>query len=59
MKLYRVVLMGLLITFLSLGTAYAGMFDSLTKKPGGVIDLLRPAGAILIHSWPAPRNRKN
>jgi|GEM_PF-664233 hypothetical protein len=35
MKLYRVVFMGLLITFLSLGTASAGMFDSLTKKPGG------------------------
>ena len=35
MKLYRVALIGLLIGFLSLGTAYAGMFDSLTKAATG------------------------
>ncbi|HQP26105.1 MAG TPA: hypothetical protein PLP16_13110 [Smithellaceae bacterium] len=35
MKLYRVVLLGLLISFLSLGTANAGMFDSLVQVAGG------------------------
>lgn len=35
MKLYRIVLVGLLFSLLSLSTAYAGMFDVLTQVAGG------------------------
>lgn len=46
MKLYRVVLIGLCISFFSLSTAYAGMFDSLTKSSGGSSSASSEAGDI-------------
>ena len=54
MKLYRVVLLGLLISFLSLGTANAGMFDSLVQVAGGGSSGGGMAGLAQFWSGPHP-----